>query len=57
MYEYRVLKLGTAEELEGVLNEYAAEGWRCKFQYVVPGFGGIHTLVVTLEREAGAGDR
>lgn len=51
MYEYKVLMLYAAEELEGVLNEHAAQGWRCKFQYVVQGFGGAHTLVVTLERE------
>jgi hypothetical protein len=54
MYEYKVLRLGTAEQLEEALNEWAAEGWRCKFQYVVEGFGG-HTLFVTLEREVDAG--
>jgi len=55
MYEYRVLRLNAAEELEEALNEYAAQGWRCKFQYVVEGFGGFTSLVVTLEREVGAG--
>lgn len=54
MYEYRVLRLGAAEELEGALNEHAAEGWRCKFQYVVTGFGGFQSLIVTLEREVPA---
>lgn len=54
MYEYRVLKLTSAEELEDVLNEYAAQGWRCKFQYVVQGFGGFTSLIVTLEREVQA---
>ncbi|HWI63777.1 MAG TPA: DUF4177 domain-containing protein [Symbiobacteriaceae bacterium] len=54
MYEYRVLRLSSAEELEEVLNEYAAQGWRCKFQYVVQGFGGFTSLIVTLEREVGA---
>ena len=51
MYEYKVLKLSAAEVLEDALNEYAREGWRCKFQYVVEGFGGFTTLVVTLERK------
>lgn len=54
MYEYKVLKLSAAEVLEDVLNEYAREGWRCKFQYVVEGFGGFTTLVVTLERKVSA---
>ncbi|MGE5672825.1 MAG: DUF4177 domain-containing protein [Mycobacterium leprae] len=56
MYEYKVVQLGSAEELEDVLNEYAQEGWRCKFQYVVDGFAG-HSLVVTLEREAATATR
>ncbi|MBP2017518.1 hypothetical protein J2Z79_000901 [Symbiobacterium terraclitae] len=56
MYEYKVLKLATAEELEDTLNAYARDGWRCKFQYVVEGFGGFTTLVVTLERKVGAGE-
>jgi hypothetical protein len=50
MFEYKVIQLGNAEELEEVLNEYAVQGWRCKFQYVVEGFGGA-TLVLTLERK------
>ncbi len=54
MYEYKVLKLSAAEVLEDALNEYAREGWRCKFQYVVEGFGGFTTLVVTLERKVSA---
>lgn len=51
MYEYKVLRLSNAEELEDLLNQYAAQGWRCKFQYVVEGFGGFTSLIVTLERE------
>lgn len=54
MYEYKVIKLYAAEELESVLNRWAKQGWRCKFQYVVQGFGG-HTLVITLERKVGSG--
>lgn len=57
MYEYTVVKLDRAEELEEVLNQYAVQGWRCKFQYVVEGFGGFHSLIVTLEREVDAGTR
>lgn len=53
VYEYKVLRLSAAEELEEVLNQHAAVGWRCKFQYVVQGFGGFTTLVVTLERKVG----
>jgi len=56
VYEYKVLKLSSAEVLEDVLNEYAHEGWRCKFQYVVEGFGGFTTLVLTLERKVGSGE-
>ena len=51
MYEYKVLMLSAAEQLEGALNRYAREGWRCRFQYVVEGFGGFTKLVVTLERK------
>lgn len=54
MYEYKVIKLYAAEELEEVLNEHARQGWRCTFQYVVQAWGGGQTLVVTLEREVGA---
>jgi hypothetical protein len=57
MYEYRVIKLASAEELEEVLNDNAAEGWRCKFQYLVEGFGGFHSVIVTLEREVNAATR
>ena len=51
MYEYKVVKLSAAEELEEVLNKHATDGWRCRFQYVVEGFGGFHSLILTLERE------
>lgn len=57
MWEYKVVRLSTAEELEETLNQYAAEGWRCKFQYVVEGFGGFTTLIVTLEREVDSAGR
>lgn len=57
MYEYKVLRLSSAEELEEVLNKHAVQGWRCKFQYVVEGFGGFTTLIVTLEREVAPGTR
>jgi hypothetical protein len=50
VWEYKVVKLSTAEQLEDTLNRYAADGWRCKFQYVVAGFGST-SLIVTLERE------
>lgn len=57
MYEYKVIQLSAAEELEEVLNRYAAEGWRCKFQYVVQGFGGFTTLILTLERKVSSDTR
>lgn len=51
IYEYKVLQLYAAEDLEHTLNYYARDGWRCKFQYVVDRWGGGKTLVVTLERK------
>lgn len=57
MYEYKVVRLNSAEELENTLNHYAAQGWRCKFQYVVEGFGGFTSLIVTLEREVDSAGR
>ncbi|BCV23533.1 MAG TPA: DUF4177 domain-containing protein [Firmicutes bacterium] len=49
-YEYKVLILGSAEELEPNLNALAGEGWRLAFMYPVEVAFGGHNLVVTLER-------
>lgn len=55
-YEYKVLILGSAEELEPHLNSLGEEGWHLAFMYPVEVAFGGHNLVVTLERLRPSGE-